>query len=91
MCLRKVVRLSFVRRYMPVPLTDVGVATRGIGAKPGACEGKKRENRERMEGTAPRRLSLLILNIRIRTSPSVPALATCSTNIYHASYTFAVQ
>jgi len=53
MCLRKVVRLSFTRRYVPVPLTDVGVATGGFGTEPGACERTTKENRECVEGTAP--------------------------------------
>jgi len=53
MCLRKVVRLPFVRRPVPVPLTGMGVATGSLGAKPGACEGTKKENRERVGGIAP--------------------------------------
>jgi hypothetical protein len=44
MCLRKVVRVFFVRRCVPVPLTGVGVAAGGFGAKPGACEGTTEEN-----------------------------------------------
>ena len=53
MCLRKVVRLPFVRRSGPVPLTGVGAATGSLGAKPGACEGTTKENRECMGRTAP--------------------------------------
>ena len=53
MCLRKVVRLPLVRRYVPVPLTGVDAATGGFGAKPGACEGTAQENRGCVEGTAP--------------------------------------
>jgi len=53
MCLRKVVRLLFVRRSMPVPLTGMGLATGSLGAKPGTREGTAKENRERVGGTAP--------------------------------------
>ena len=56
MCLRKVVRLSLACSYVPVSLTDVGVATGGFGTEPGACKGTTKENRECVEGTAPRRL-----------------------------------
>ena len=56
MCLRKVVRLSFAQRHVLVSLTGVGAATGGFGAKPGTCEGTTKENRECVEGTAPRRL-----------------------------------
>ena len=53
MCLRKVVRLQFVRRFAPAPLTGVGVATRSLGAKPGAREGTTKEDRECLGGVAP--------------------------------------
>ena len=63
MCLRKVVRFPFSRRYVSVPLTGVDAATRGFGTKPGAREGTTEENTGCVEGAAPRRLDGLHLRI----------------------------
>jgi hypothetical protein len=44
MCLRKVVRWPFARRYMPALLTVVCVAVGGLGAEPRKRQGTKKED-----------------------------------------------